>query len=131
MNDPDLDPGFVAAVRAELVAIGTKKSRLQRHQRRTRLTVAGIIAVAAAATTGAAIVVNSFPGSTTVAPISRVVAVTRTGTATINLGPAANGANTVIIDVTCISDTGNISVPSTNGFSQDAAGKATPEVGMS
>jgi hypothetical protein len=131
MNDPDLDLGFAAAVRAELVAIGTKRSRLQQHQRRTRLAVAGIIAVAAAATTGAAIVVNSFPGSTTVAPIGKAVTVTRTGTATINLGAAANGANTVIIDVTCISDTGNISVPSTNGFSQDAAGKATPEVGMS
>ncbi|MGO4299841.1 hypothetical protein [Leifsonia sp. RAF41] len=131
MNDPDLDPGFAAAVRAELVAIGTTKSRLQQHQRRTRLAVAGIIVVAAAATTGAAIVVSSFPGSTTVAPIGDAVAVTRTGTATINLGPVAQGANTVIIDVTCVSDTGNISVPSTSGFSQDAAGETTPMVGMS
>jgi hypothetical protein len=130
MNDPDLNPGFAAAVRGELVAIGTKKSRLQRHQRRTRLAVVGIIAIAAAATTGAAIVVNSFPGTSTVAPIGKAVTVTRTGTATIDLGPAANGANTVIIDVTCISDTGSISVPSTNGFSQDAAGKTTPLVGM-
>lgn len=129
MNDSELDSGFATAVRAELVAVGTKASRLQRHQRRTRLAVAGLIAVAALATTGAALVVNSFPGSTTVAPIGKTVTVTRTGTATINLGTATHGANTVIIDVTCISDIGNISVPSTNGFSQDAAGKATPLVG--
>jgi hypothetical protein len=130
MNDPDLEPGFAATVRAELAAIGTKKSRLQRHQRRTRLAVAGIIVLAAAATTGAAIMVNSFPGGTTVAPRGEAVTVTRTGTATIDLGPASDGANTVIIDVTCVSDTGTISVPSTNGFSQDAAGKTTPMVGM-
>jgi hypothetical protein len=132
MNDSDLNPGFAAAVRAELVAIGTKESRLQRHQRRSRLAVAGIIAIAAAAaTTGAAIVVNSFPGTTTVAPLGNVITVTRTGTATINLGPVVSGANSVIIDVACISDTGNISVPSTDGFSQDASGKVTPLVGWS
>jgi hypothetical protein len=130
MNDSDLDPGFAAAVRAELVAIGTKRSRLQRHQRRSRLAVAGIIAVAATATTGAAIVATSFPGSTTVAPIGNAVTVTRTGTATIDLGPAGTGANSVIIDVTCTGRTGTISVPSTNGFSQDASGKTTPLVGM-
>lgn len=130
MKDPNLDAGFAGAVRAELAAIGTKKSRLQRHQRRTRFALAGIVAVAAAATTGAAVVACSFPGSTTVTPIGKAIAVTRTGTATIQLGPAANGANGVVIDVTCISATGNISVPSTNGFSQDAAGKVTPLVGM-
>lgn len=128
MNDSDLNPGFAAAVRAELVAIGTKKSRLQRHQHHARLAVAGIIAIAAA-TTGAAIVVNSFPGVTTVAPLGKTITVTRTGTATIDLGPVVNGANTVIIDITCLSDTGNISVPSTSGFSQDARGKTTPLVG--
>jgi len=126
MNDQDLDPAFAAAVRAELTAIGTKKSRLKRHQRRTRLALAGIIAVAAAATTGAAIVVNSLPGTTTVAPIGNMVAVRHTGTATIDLGAARNGANTVILDVTCISTTGEISVPSTSGYSQDASGRTQP-----
>lgn len=131
MNEPEMDPRFTAAVRAELVAIGTKEGRLQQHQRRTRLAVAGIIVIAAAATTGAAIVANSLPGTTTVAPIGTAVTVTHTGTATIDLGPVVDGANTVIIDITCVSDTGNISVPSTNGVSQDAAGKTTPLVGMS
>lgn len=130
MNDSELDTGFAAAVRAELVAVGTKASRLQRHQRRIRLSVTGIIAIGALATTGAAILINGFPGTTTVTPIGVAVAVTRTGTATINLGPATNGANAVIIDVTCISDTGSISVPATNGVSQDASGKVTPMVGM-
>lgn len=131
MNQRDLNPGFAAAVRAELTAIGTKKSRLQSHQRRTRLALAGIIALAAAATTGAAIVAAGFPGTTTVAPIGEAVGVTRTGTATIDLGPATNGANTVILDVTCISATGNISVPSTGGFSQDSSGRTATLNGWS
>lgn len=130
MNSTTLDPGFALAVRAELVAIGTKKSHLQRHQRRTRLALAGIIAIAiAAATTGTAIVVNSFPGSTTVSPLGKPVAVTRTGTSTIELGRAAIGADSVILDVTCVSGTGNISVPSTDGFSEDASGQTTAAVG--
>lgn len=131
MNDSELDTDFAAAIRGELAAVGTKASRLQRRQRRTRLAVAGVIAIGAMATTGAAIAVTGFPGTTTVAPIGTVVAVARTGTATIDLGPAVHGANTVILDVTCISGTGAISVPSTSGFSQDAAGKTTPMVGTS
>lgn len=120
----NLDSDFVGAVRAELVAIGTKKSQLQRHQRHTRLAVAGMIVIAVAgATTAAAIVVNNFPGTTTVAPVGRVVSVIHTGTASIDLGPAVRGANSVILDVTCISDIGNISVPSTPGSVRDASGK--------
>lgn len=120
----NLDSDFADAVRAELVAIGTKKSRLQRHQRHTRLAVAGVIViVVAGVTTGAAIVVNNFPGSTSVAPVGRVVSATHTGTASIELGPAPSGSNSVILDVTCISDTGNISVPATPGVVQDASGK--------
>ncbi|WP_025157831.1 hypothetical protein [Leifsonia aquatica] len=131
MNDSELDPGFAAAVRAELASVGTATSGLQRRQRRTRMVAAGIIAIAAVATTGGAIVITTFPGTTTVAPIGAAVDVIRTGTATIELGPAITGANTVIIDVTCISDAGTISVPSTNGFSQDASGTVTPMVGSS
>jgi hypothetical protein len=125
----NLDSDFAGAVRAELVAIGTKKSRLQRHQRHTRLAVVGIIVIAVAgATTGAAVVVNNFPGATSVAHVGRMVSATHTGTASIDLGPAASGANSVILDVTCISDTGNISVPSTPGVVQDASGKVVRSV---
>jgi len=130
MNLTDLEPDFANAVRSELAAIGTKASYLQRQQRRLRLVAIGIGVLAIGlASTGAAIVVTHFPGSTQVTPITEPVDVTRTGTATIDLGPAPSGANTVIIDVTCISSSGKISVPTTDGESQDATGHVTPSVG--
>ncbi len=120
----NLNSDFADAVRAELVAIGTKKSRLQQHQRHTRLVVSGIIVIAVVgATTGAAVIINNFPGTTSVAPVGHVVSATHTGTATIDLGPAPSGSNSVILDVTCISNTGNITVPATPGVTQDASGK--------
>ena len=122
-----LDPEFADAVRNELTAIGTKRSLLQRHQRHVRLAAAAAIAVVVAAvTTGAALVASGYPGSTTVAPLGSAVTVTRTGTSTIELGPNPSGANTVIIDVTCVSPTGAIAVDTTSGFSVDASG--TPHI---
>jgi hypothetical protein len=122
-----LDPVFSDAVRDELAAIGTKRSLLQRHQRRVRIAAAAVIAVAVAGvTTGAAVVVSAYPGSTTVAPLGAAVTVTRTGTSTIDLGANSDNANTVIIDVTCVSRTGSIQVPTTSGFSVDASG--TPSI---
>jgi len=124
MNTTDLDSDFAGAVRAELTAIGTKASRLQRHRRRTRLLGAGVLAIAVAgATTGAAIVVNSIPGTTTVTPSGHVVTVTGTGTASIDLGEPGEGSNSVILDVTCVSDSGTITVPLTSGVMRDASGK--------
>ncbi|HEY0249267.1 MAG TPA: hypothetical protein VGC45_13480 [Gryllotalpicola sp.] len=116
---PTLDPEFASAIRDELVAIGTKKSRLQRHQRRTRALGIGIAAVAvAAATTGAAVATN-YGGLTTVTPAGTPVTVTHTGTATIGLGPAVTGANSVIVDLSCVSGTGKVSVPLTPGVMQN------------
>lgn len=130
MTPVDLEADFADAVHAELAAIGTGHSRLQRQQRRLRLTAIGVSALAIGLlTTGAAIVVTHFPGSTQVTPVAGPVTVTRTGTSTIDLGPAPSGANTVIIDVTCVSASGKISVPSTNGFEQDSTGVVTPSVG--
>jgi len=124
MNTTDLDPEFAGAVRAELTAIGTKASRLQRHRRRTRLLGAGILAIAVAgATTGAAIAVNNIPGTTTATPSGSLVTVTRTGTASIDLGVPGEGSNSVILDVTCVSGVGTISVPLTPSVGQDASGK--------
>jgi hypothetical protein len=118
------DSDFSGAVRAELVAIGTKKSWLQRRQRHGRVAAGVVIMIAVAgATTGAVIVVNNLPGSTSVAPVGSIVTVTHTGTATIDLGPAVKGANSVILDVTCIGDTGTLSVPATPGAVQDGSGK--------
>jgi len=118
-----IDRDFATSIRAELGAIGTKKSRLQRRQRRTRIALVGGVAVGVAlATTGAAIVVNTFPGTTTVTPAGNPVDSTHSGTATVELGAAPAGVNSIILDITCVSDGGKISVPLTPGTVQDATG---------
>ncbi|TPW77719.1 hypothetical protein [Schumannella soli] len=129
MTSPTLEPRFASAVRDELTAIGTRSSLLERRQRRSRLLTAGAIAVGVvAATTGAGLVAATAPGSTTVAPSGDAVTVTRTGTSTIELGPR-NGANAVILDVTCVSDHGAISVPTSGGLSFDADGTTAASPG--
>lgn len=118
-----LDRQFARAVRDELAAIGTKRSLLERHQRHGRVVAVALTAVAVAGvTTGAALVASGYPGSTIVAPVGATITVTRTGSSTIDLGPNASNANTVIIDVTCVSHTGAIAVDTTSGFSVDASG---------
>jgi hypothetical protein len=128
MTPQTLDSDFSDTVRAELGAIGTRASRLERRQRRSRLAVAGALALGvAAATTGAALTVGGFPGSTTVTRAGDDVTVEQTGTATIELG-RGEGANTVILDVTCLGDRGSIHVPTTSGFEQDADGSVHTQV---
>jgi hypothetical protein len=126
MNMTEMNPDVARAVRAELVSIGTRGSGLQKHQRRSRALAFSIVAVAiAGATTGAAIVAN-LPGTTTVDPLGGAVTAMHSGTATIDLGPAAGGSNSVILDLSCISVTGKISVPLTPGVAQDSSGATTP-----
>jgi hypothetical protein len=126
MNTTEMNPEFARAVRAELIAIGTKSSRLQRQQRRTRslaLTIGAL--VLAGATTGAAVIVNSFPGATTVTPLGQIVTATHTGTASLDLGPAPAKAAAVVIDLTCLSSEGTVSVltnPQTEGLSEQPGG---------
>lgn len=106
-----MNPELAGAVRAELVSIGTKNSRLQHNQRRSRALVLTIGAVAiAGAITGAAIVVNNLPGTTTVAPLGGVVAATRTGTGALDLGPVPARAGAVIVDLTCLNKQGTVTV---------------------
>jgi hypothetical protein len=127
MSITEMNPRVADAVRAELVAIGTKNSGLQRHQRRSRgLLLAVGAVVAAGAITGAAIVVNNLPGTTTTAALGAVVSGTYTGTASIELGAAPAGAGAVILDVTCVSNVGRIEVPETPSNFQDADGKTIP-----
>jgi hypothetical protein len=99
------------AVREELTAIGTKRSRLQRHQRRVRMLAIGVAAfLVAGASTGAAIVVNNFPGTTTVTPVGGIRSVTHTGTGALELGPAPKGVTRVIVTVRCLNPQGTISI---------------------
>ncbi|MHA6694670.1 hypothetical protein [Homoserinimonas sp. A520] len=111
MSITEMDAEFARGVRAELAAIGTKDSRLQRHQRRARAVAMSISAVVLlGATTGAAVIINNLPGTTTVAPLGNIVTATHTGTASIDLSPAPANATVVVIDLTCVSDTGRVSL---------------------
>ncbi|KRC61550.1 hypothetical protein ASE14_11935 [Agromyces sp. Root81] len=109
MSTTEMDAAFARGVRAELTAIGTNNSRLQRRQRRVRTVAWSLSAVVVAgATTGAAVIVNSLPGTTTVAPLGDIVSATNTGTASIDLGFAPANATVVIVDLTCVSDDGMV-----------------------
>ncbi|MFC4140524.1 MULTISPECIES: hypothetical protein [unclassified Microbacterium] len=110
-----LDRTFAAAVERELAAIGTRRSRLQRHQRHVRaLAIGGGSVALAGALAGAAVVAGGLPGQTTVTPIGEAVSGSFTGTATIDLGPAPEWADRIILDVTC-SEGGKIEVPTNPG----------------
>jgi hypothetical protein len=111
MSTPTLDPTLANAIENELSALGTRASRLQRHQRRARSTAVAVGTVALAGMiTGGAIIINSFPGETTTSPIGNVVTGTFEGTASIELGPVPSEAGAVILDVTC-TEGGTITVP--------------------
>lgn len=111
MSTTKMDTEFAQAVRAELTAIGTKESRLHRHQRRTRTIAMSVGAVVLlGATTGAAAVINSLPGTTSVAPLGNIVTAEHSGTGSIDLGSAPANATVVVIDLTCVTDAGWVSV---------------------
>lgn len=110
---PEMDPEVADAVRGELAAIGTPRSRLQRHRRRVRALTIGIAAVViAGASTGAAILVNAFPGTTTVTPVGSTRSTTHTGTGTLDLGPVPAGASRAILTVRCVTPRGSLSIKS-------------------
>lgn len=109
-----MDPVFAASVGRELEAIGTDRSRLQRHQRRTRTaTIVGGSLALVGALTGAAII-SGLPGQTTVTSFGEPVSGSYTGTTVVDLGPIPAGAEQVILDVTC-SEGGKIEVPTNPG----------------
>jgi hypothetical protein len=135
MTRTEMDPQLAREIRAELAAIGTKHSRLQRHQRRVRaLTVGvGVLAIVGA-TTAAAVVVSNIPGSTTVVPLGGISTATHTGTGTMDLGPAPAKVGAVILNVTCLNRQGTVSIetnPQNRGSSGDfvtiyCSGRTTP-----
>jgi len=121
MNTTTLSSPVAAAIEAELAAIGTAGSRLQREQRRAhRLALVLGAAAGAAVLTAGALVVIGFPGETTTTPVGQVVSGTYTGTADVELGVVPDGAGAVILDVTCVQGGGVIMVP-LNGREAEAA----------
>jgi len=121
----EMRPEIASAVRAELSAIGTKSSRLRRHQRRARLLAVGVGAIIVGGlTTGAAIVVSHYPGTTTVTPVGSPHSATGTGPGTLDLGRAPAGSTRVVLTVRCLNSTGSISIaglPQNPGDTGDVA----------
>jgi hypothetical protein len=119
----EMNTSFARGVRAELTAIGSKNSRLQRNQRRTRTLATGVGAlILVGTTTGAAIVITHLPGSTSVETLGSIVTATHTGSASIDLGPAPADATVVVIDITCVSDEGEVGLQTVP--SEDTGGAA-------
>jgi len=111
MTGTEMNRQLANAVRDELCAIGTKGSRLQRQQRRARALAVGVgLVVVAGLTTGAAVVVNSLPGTSTATAISDIRSATHTGTGTVELGPAPERASAVIVTLACLNQVGTVSV---------------------
>jgi hypothetical protein len=112
MTSVDMHPDTLRAIREELAAIGGPRSRLQRRRRRMRLFAVGVGAILVAGlSTGAAVVVAHFPGSTTVTPIGGLHAATHTGSGVLELGPVPAGATRVIVTVRCLNTQGSLSIP--------------------
>lgn len=135
MTRTEMDPRLAGEIRAELAAIGTKHSRLQRHQRRVRALAVGVGVLAiAGATTAAAVVASNFPGSTTVVPLAGISTATYTGTGEMDLGPVPAQAGAVILTVTCLNRQGTVSIeanPQIHGSVADfltihCSGRTTP-----
>jgi hypothetical protein len=114
----DMHSETAAAVRAELAAIGTRRSALQRRQRRTRV-ITSVVAIAtvAGATSAAALVSAGLPGTTTISALGTSTTVTRTGPALIDIGRAPATAGAVIVDITCLNDVGMVQMSTLDGGS--------------
>lgn len=101
MTTQGIDPVFAAALRDQLLATVTDPPRRRRRLfRRIGAAGAGLVLTGA----GAAFAAGLFnpPGGTSNTPLGVAVTVTRTGTATIDLGAPPKGVNDVSITLTCL-----------------------------
>ncbi len=103
MTGRSMDPTFASALRQELI------STVERHARlRWRLSwrLSASIATAAVLVGGGvafAAGILTLPGATSNTPLGTITTATRTGTATINLGPVPASATDVSVSLTCLS----------------------------
>lgn len=103
MSTKEMDPVFASALREALVRhVGATPRRRLRWRWRAGLgVVAGTTVLAGGAALAAGLL--SQPGAPVDTPLANPVIVTRTGTATIDLGPAPTGATDVSLSLTCLS----------------------------
>ena len=110
MTDERINEQFARALRQELTSVVRRHSRL-RTRPSVRMSVITAVATALAGG-GVAYAAGLFtlPGAASNTPLGTMTTATRTGTATIKLGPRPNGANDLSVSVTCLSP-GNFSFP--------------------
>ena len=103
MNDVRIDPQFDQALREVLIAQVQKSSKPRAHKRR-RLLIAG--ALAGAGMLGgvgvAAAGLFSLPGVPTTTVLTTPSTAVYSGTATVDLGPAPEGATGIEVELTCL-----------------------------
>ena len=103
MTTEQMDPSFASALRDALVA-QVKAAPRRRLVWRWRLGI-GVLAGTTVVAGGAALAAGllSQPGAPVDTQLGSLVTATRTGTATINLGPVPSGANDLSLTLTCMS----------------------------
>ncbi|MHB8295889.1 MAG: peptidase M56 family protein [Acidimicrobiales bacterium] len=103
MTGRTIDAAFAGALRQELIS---KVERHARLRRRLSWRLSASIATAAVLAGGGvayAAGLLTLPGAASNTPLGTITTVTRTGTATINLGPVPAGARDVSLSLTCLS----------------------------
>lgn len=103
MTTTGMDPVFASALRDALIAHVEDTSR-RRHRWRWRLGL-GVLAGAGVLAGGVAVaatLLSAPPGGTVNIRLSHLVTVTRTGTATVALGPSPRGATGIWLTLTCL-----------------------------
>jgi hypothetical protein len=120
MSMLEMDPVFTSALREALVATVEVAPRVRR---RWRWRVgAGVFVVSSLVAGGAALAGGLFspPGAPIDTPLGSVVTVSRTGSATIDIGPPPAGATDLSLTLTCLT-VGKFDFPDGSGVSCVAA----------
>jgi len=100
-----LDTKFAAGMREQLIDTAAGRGPVARRSRRTHLAV-GVASAAAAAvllTAGAVVIATTFPGERIISNEGPTVTQQYTGSATVDIGVAPEGANAVRVTITCTS----------------------------
>jgi hypothetical protein len=119
MTTTEMDPVFASALRDALVAHVEGTAR-RRRRWRWRLGI-GLLGGSGVLVGGVALAASLLqPGATMTTPLGRIVTVTRTGTATVDLGSPPNGATGVSLILDCLS-AGTFTFPDGSSASCSAA----------
>jgi hypothetical protein len=104
MSTEDMNPVFASALRDQLIAIVEESPlRVRRRRRHWRLGI-GMLAGSTVLAGGVALAAGLLnqPGAPRDTPLANIVTVTRTGTATVDLGPVPADATNISLTLTCL-----------------------------